>query len=274
MRRIELTNGGMVFSGIAAGPQDGELVLLLHGFPQTARAWSAQVQALGDAGWHAVAPDIRGFAAGARPGPVTEYTQDKVAADVLAFAAQLGADSFHLAGHDLGGIIAWDVACRHPDRVRTLAAASTPHLAPFAAALAAAQEQRLPPFGMFRQPGTAEHAMLDHDAAALRAGYAGLDQHRIEEDVSHFSQPGALTAALNHFRAFDFGDWRTLPDSAVPTLFAWGADDPYLARPTALATRGHVKGPYTEAELRGVAHWLPELAPAAVTELLLTHLQG
>jgi len=274
MRHIELTNDGMVFSALAAGPSDGDLVLLLHGFPQTARAWSAQVQALGDAGWHAVAPDIRGFAAGARPGSVPEYTQEKVAGDILAFAAQLGATSFHLAGHDLGGIIAWDVACRHPAQVRTVAAASTPHLAPFAAALAAGQEQRLPPFGLFRQPGVAEHTMLDHDAAALRAGYVGLDTRRIEEEVSHFSQPGALTAALNHFRAFDFDDWLALPDSTVPTVFAWGADDPYLARSTALATRGHVKAPYTEAELPGVAHWLPELAPAAVTELLLTHLQG
>jgi pimeloyl-ACP methyl ester carboxylesterase len=274
MRHIELTADGMVFSAIASGPADGELVLLLHGFPQTSRAWSAQVQALGTAGWHAVAPDLRGFAAGARPGSVQEYAQHHVAGDVLAFAAQLGADNFHLAGHDLGGIIAWDLACRHPARVRTLAVASTPHLNPFAAALQAPQEQRLPPFGLFRQPGIAEHALLDHDAAALRAGYAGLDQHRIEEDVSHFSQPGALTAALNHFRAFDFNDWLALPPAIVPTLFAWGSDDPYLARPTALATRANVKASYTEAELEGVAHWLPELAPDTVTDLLRAHLRS
>jgi pimeloyl-ACP methyl ester carboxylesterase len=274
MRRIELTADGMAFSGIASGPVSGELVLLLHGFPQTSRAWSAQVQALGADGWHAVAPDLRGFAAGARPGPVHEYAQDRVADDVLAFAAQLGADSFHLAGHDLGGIIAWDVACRHPARVRTLAVASTPHLAPFAAALQARQEQRLPPFGLFRQPGSAEHALLGHDAAALRAGYAGLDQHRIEEDISHFSQPGALTAALNHFRAFNFDDWLALPPATVPTLFAWGTDDPYLARPTALATRAHVNASYTQAELEGVAHWLPEVASDAVTDLLRTHLRS
>jgi pimeloyl-ACP methyl ester carboxylesterase len=272
MRHIELAADGMAFPGIASGPPDGELVLLLHGFPQTSRAWSAQVRALGEAGWHAVAPDLRGFAAGTRPGPVQEYAQDRVAGDVLAFATQLGADSFHLVGHDLGGIIAWDVACRHPTWVRTLAVASTPHLAPFAAALQARQEQRLPPFGLFRQAGTAEHALLDHDAAALRAGYAGLKRHRIEEDVTHFSQPGALTAALNHFRAFDFDDWLALPAATVPTLFAWGSDDPYLARTTALATRAHVKARFTQAELEGVAHWLPELAPDAVTELLRTHL--
>ncbi len=274
MRQIELPLGGMVFSGIASGPADGELVMLLHGFPQTARAWSAQVQQLGEAGWHAVAPDIRGFAPGARPELVADYAQDQVASDVLAIAAQLGADSFHLVGHDLGGIIAWDVACRHPARIRTLAVASTPHLAVFAAALHARQEQRLPPFDLFRQPGTAEHALLDGDAAALRAGYRGLDEHLIQEYVCHFSQPGALTAALNHFRAFDFADWLALPAATVPTLFTWGADDPYLARPTALATRGHVTARYTETELQGVAHWLPELAPETVTALLHAHLRS
>jgi pimeloyl-ACP methyl ester carboxylesterase len=274
MRRIELPVGGMVFSGIASGPADGELVLLLHGFPQTSRAWSAQVQALGEAGWHAVAPDIRGFATGARPAAVLDYAQDRVAGDVLAIAAYLGADRFHLAGHDLGGIIAWDVACRHPARIRTLAVASTPHLMPFAAALHARNERRLPPFDLFRQPGTAEHALLDGDAAALRAGYSGLKPHLADEYVSFFSQPGVLTAALNHFRAFDFSDWLALPPATVPTLFAWGADDPYLARSTALATRGHVTAPYTEAELEGSAHWVPEIAPDAVTALLLAHLRG
>ena len=118
----------------------------------------------------------------------------------------------------------------------------------------------------------AEHALLDNDAAALRAGYTGLDPSLIEAYVSFFSRPGALTAALNHFRAFNFGDWRALPPATMPTLFAWGADDPYLATATALATRGHVTAPYTETEMQGVAHWLPDLATDAVTALLHAHL--
>jgi len=274
MRNLELAVNGMVFTGIASGPDDGDLVLLLHGFPQTCVAWAAQVEALGQAGWHAVAPDIRGFTDGARPGTVSQYAQKVVASDVLAIAAELRAASFHLAGHDLGGIIAWDVACRHPECVRSLAVASTPHLIPFAAALRAGQEQRLPPFGLFRQPGAAEHAMLDNDAAGLRAGYRGLEAGLIERYVAHFSRPGMLTTALNHFRAFDFDDWLTLPDTTMATLFAWGADDPYLARSTALATRSHAKAGYTERELPGVGHWVPDLAADQVTGLLLQHLRG
>jgi pimeloyl-ACP methyl ester carboxylesterase len=274
MRDLEFAVNGMVFTGIASGPDDGDLVLLLHGFPQTCMAWAAQVEALGQAGWRAVAPDIRGFTDGARPGPVSQYTQDLVASDVLAIAAELKTVSFNLAGHDLGGIIAWDVACRYPQYVRTLAVASTPHLTPFAAALDAGQEQRLPPFGLFRQPGTAEHALLDNDAAALRPSYQGLPGELIERYVGYFSRPGVLTAALNHFRAFEFDDWLALPDATMPTLFTWGADDPYLARSTALATRAHVKARYTEKELPGTGHWVPDLAADQVSQLLLQHLRA
>src|SRR5277367_1529982 len=135
MDELMLTHDSLAFPAIAAGPADGDLVLLLHGFPQTAQAWSGQVEALGAVGWRAVAPDLRGFAAGALPETVDRYTQECIRADVFAMADQLGADQFHLVGHDLGGIVAWDLACRYPDRIRTLAVASTPHLAAFAAAL-------------------------------------------------------------------------------------------------------------------------------------------
>jgi pimeloyl-ACP methyl ester carboxylesterase len=272
MDTMELTYESLAFPAIGAGPADADLVLLLHGFPQTAQAWYGQVEALGAAGWRAVAPDLRGFAAGALPETVDRYTQERIRADVFAMADQLGADRFHLVGHDLGGIIAWDLACRCSDRIRTLAVASTPHLAPFAAALESRQ-QPLPPFDLFRQPGIAEQLMLADNAAALRASYSGLDPAAIDRYVTHFSSPGLLTGALNHFRAFNFADWLTLPPAPMPTLFVWGSDDPYLAESTARATREHVTGTYTEVQLNGVGHWVPELALGRLTDLLVHHLQ-
>jgi pimeloyl-ACP methyl ester carboxylesterase len=272
MDAIVLTHESLAFPAIAAGPADGDLVLLLHGFPQTAQAWNGQVEALGAAGWRAVAPDLRGFAAGALPETVGRYTQERIRADVFAMADQLGADQFHLVGHDLGGIIAWDLGCRYPDRIRTLAVASTPHLAAFAAALESRQ-QPLPPFDLFRQPGIAEQLMLADNAAALRASYSGLDPAAIDRYVTHFSSPGFLTGALNHFRAFNFADWLTLPAAPIPTLFVWGSDDPFLGQCTARATREYVTGTYTEVELSGVGHWVPELALGRLTDLLVHHLQ-
>ena len=272
MDTMVLTHESLAFPAIAAGPADGELVLLLHGFPQTARAWAGQVEALGAVGWRAVAPDLRGFAAGALPETVGRYTQECIRADVFAMADQLGADRFHVVGHDLGGIVAWDLACRYPDRIRTLAVASTPHLAAFAAALESRQ-QPLPPFELFRQPGIAEQVMLADNAAALRASYSGLDPAAIDRYVTHFSSPGYLTGALNHFRAFNYADWLTLPAAPIPTLFVWGSDDPFLAQSTARATREHVTGTYTEVQLDGVGHWVPELALGHLTDLLVRHLQ-
>jgi pimeloyl-ACP methyl ester carboxylesterase len=273
MDGLTLTNDSLIFPAIAAGPADGELVLLLHGFPQTARAWIGQVERLGTLGWRAVAPNLRGFAPSALPKEVGQYAQKCVREDVFAMADQLGADQFHLVGHDLGGIVAWDIACRYPDRIRTLAVASTPHLAAFAAGLES-QQQPLPPFELFRQPGVAEELMLADNGAALRASYSGLDPAVIVGYVEHFTSPGVLTGALNHFRAFDYNHWRALPAASIPTLFVWGSEDPYLARATAHATNEHVTGPYTELQLDGVGHWVPELARNRVTELLVDHLRS
>src|SRR5271155_5423380 len=107
MEAINVRVGELTFSGLAAGPSDGDIVILLHGFPQTARAWQGQLSRLAEAGFRAVAPDLRGFSAGARPTDTESYDLADTTADVLSIAAELGASTFHLAGHDLGGILAW-----------------------------------------------------------------------------------------------------------------------------------------------------------------------
>jgi pimeloyl-ACP methyl ester carboxylesterase len=269
---IELGIGETRFDGIAAGPKDGDLVVLLHGFPQTPRAWRRQVEALGKAGFRAVAPALRGFGPGTPPPDIADYTQPLVASDVLGIVASFGSESFHLVGHDLGGIVAWDIAGRFPEVVRTLSIASTPHLTPFALALSAGTADRLPPFELFRQAGVAEDFMLGSDAKVLRAGYAGLDDESIEEYVAHFRSPGALTAALDHFRAFEYADWLDLVPASMPTLFMWGTEDPYLAETTAKETADYATGTYQPVPLDGIGHWVPEMAGDAVTELLLAHL--
>jgi pimeloyl-ACP methyl ester carboxylesterase len=262
------------FSGLDAGPEDAPLVILLHGFPQTSRAWRAQLESLGDAGFRAVAPDLRGFADGARPPGTEQCTLAQAVDDVLTIATELGADAFHLAGHDLGGIVAWELACRAPERVRTLTVASTPHLAPFGRAILDGSAERLPPFELFRQPGVAEQLMLADGAAVLRQAYAGLAADAIEEYVGRFSAPGVLAATLAYFRAFDFAAWLQLPSCTRPTLFAWGRDDPFLAASTASATGEHVSGAFREEALDGVGHWVPELAADRMSKPMLEHLSG
>jgi pimeloyl-ACP methyl ester carboxylesterase len=273
MEEFSIPVADLTFSALASGPADGDLVVLLHGFPQTSRAWTRQLRQLGSAGYRAVAPDMRGFSEGARPAGIESYELDEATADVLKMAEHLGASEFHLAGHDLGGIVAWELACRQPERIRTLAIASTPHLAAFAKALLDPGDARIPPFEFFRQPEPApEEALLGNDAALLRAAYDGLEPEAVDHYVETFSDPATMTAALNYFRAFDFSRWLELPPAPVPTLFVWGADDPYLDPATAQATRQHVSGDYRGEELEGIGHWVPELVPESTSYLLTEHL--
>jgi pimeloyl-ACP methyl ester carboxylesterase len=274
LNELDFPVGDKLFTGLSAGPSDAPLTVLLHGFPQTSHALRWQTAHLGKAGQRAVAPDLRGHSlAGPRPPDVADYHLEAVGRDVIELAEALGHDSFHLVGHDLGGIVAWYLAAHYPERVRTLTAVSTPHLAVFAAALHDPDVTRVPPFPLFRQPApAAESIMLADGAAALQAAYAGLAAEDISFYVQAFQRPGLLTAALNYFRAIDYELWFALPRVTVPTQFVWGVEDPYLAASTARATAEHVKDSYQAHPLDGVAHWVPETAPRELARLILDHI--
>ncbi len=267
--------GGLSFRGRAVGPEDGRLVLLLHGFPQTSASWLAVMRSLADAGHRAVAFDQRGYSDGARPGPVDAYALDHLVADVMAVADDLGGHRFDLVGHDWGGAIAWAVAGAHPERVRTLTVASTPHPLAFAAALRGELGGDQPTrsgYADFFRSAEAEDFFLGNDAAALRGLHANAAPEAVEEYVRVLSQPGAMTGALNYYRATRFED---LPDPGPiesPTLYVWSTEDMALGREAAEATAGHVVGPYRFEVLEGVSHWVPEEAAEEFSRLLLAHL--
>ena len=277
IEELEVAVGGdFTFRARAAGPADGRLVLLLHGFPQTSRSWADTMTRLADAGHRAVAFDQRGYSPGARPEGVEHYGIDSLVADVLAVADDLGGHRFDLVGHDWGGVIAWHVAGRHPDRVRTLTVASTPHASAFAAALrgdlGGDQATRSGYFDLFRQVGTAEDFFLANDAAVLRGLYASFPADAQAEYVDVLTQPGGLTAALNYYRATSLGDQPPTPEITSPTLYVWSTDDGALGREAAEATGQHVTGPYRLEVIEGVSHWVPEDAAADFSRLLLEHL--
>jgi pimeloyl-ACP methyl ester carboxylesterase len=261
----------MTFTARAEGPEDGRLVLLLHGFPQTSWSWRDQLSALGDAGYRAVAFDQRGYSPGARPPQVAAYTIPDLVADVLAVADWLGGHQFDLVGHDWGGAVAWQVAGRYPERLRSLTVVSTPHPAAFTSALrdgGADQSQRSWYMEFFQQPDVPEQTFLNDDASALRALFAGDS----DEYVRVLTQPGAMTGAINWYRAASIGDVESMGDVTTPTLYVWSDNDVALGREAAEATGSHVKGPYRFEVLEGVSHWIPEEAPERLNPLLLAHL--
>ncbi len=212
-------------------------MLLLHGFPQFSLEWAAQLEALGGAGYRAVAPDQRGYAPGNQPADVHAYRADELVADVLAMLDALGWERAHLVGHDWGGSVAWHVAGRHPERVRSLTAVSTPHPRAFTAAIDSGGEQiaKSAYFASFREPGTGEEALLADDAAALREVLLRLAERRPLRRTSALGGT-TLTSALNWYRAMRRRDSEHTGVVTVPTLYVWGDADAAFSREAAEGT--------------------------------------
>lgn len=279
MDRIDVVVGPLTFDALAAGPEGAQAVLLLHGFPQTSQAWVDQLEALGAAGYRAVAFDQRGYSPRARPAAVDAYRTPELTADVIGVADALGMDRFHLVGHDWGGAVAWQVGGRHGDRVRTLTAVSTPHPAAMGMALAGQtggdQAERSSYIALFREPDSQDRLLAD-DAQVLRLLYlaSGMPAGREAPYVEALATPEALGAALNWYRAADLTLVEGLGPVRSPTMYVWSTEDPALGREAAEATASFVEGPYRFEVLEGVGHWIPEQQPDRLNALLLDHFGG
>ena len=275
--RTQIAVGAFTFDVRVAGPEDGEVVLLLHGFPQSSYEWQHQMRALGAAGFRAVAPDQRGYSPGARPPDVADYALPLLVQDVLGLADAVGAERFHVVGHDWGAAVAWAIAAAAPERVITANPVSVPHLDAFTAVLGdpdSCQPEASAYFNLFVQPDS-EDGFLADDYAQLRAVYAELDADAVAEYIRVLGTKPALGAALNWYRAnVGPGSFGREPLGAVtvPTMFTWSDADQALCIDGALLTEDYVAGPYRFEVLEGVSHWIPEVAPEALSALLLDHI--
>lgn len=275
--RIEIPVGEFVFDARAAGPADGELVLLLHGFPQTSYQWRSQLGALADAGYRAVAPDQRGYSPRARPDEVRAYGVANLVLDVLGMAAALGYDTFHLVGHDWGGGVAWGVAGVFPERAKTLTILSTPHPAALVSALEdpnSCQYAASAYFDVVTEPGVTADALQD---GAFDEGLDALPEAaRAEYERAVVSDPAAFEAAVSWYRA-NIED-RVFTGSAgaidVPTTYLWGTEDPFFCRDTAEGSAAYVTGEYRFIEVESAGHWLSDLAPEVVNQALLERVRS
>ena len=289
IERFDLTVGPFTFQARRAGPRAGRPVILLHGVPQTSACWVAQLEALGGAGYHAVAFTQRGYSPGARVDDVAAFTMDKLTGDVLAVADELGFDRFDVVGHDFGAGVAWTLAGFHADRVATVSVASVPHPAAFSSAYRSADKDdaggQHARSGYIRQiqslpRGQMEEMFLAGGGQVMRAMFAGLPEASIEEYLEIVGTPEGMRGCLDWYRAGALprepgaegvmsGDF---PDIEIPTLFVWSTDDPAIGPEGAYATEKHVKGPYTFVVLEGIDHWIPERAADQFNHALLAHL--
>jgi pimeloyl-ACP methyl ester carboxylesterase len=271
----------LTFDALVAGEPEAPLVLLLHGFAESMHCWRAQLTALSDKGYRAIAPSQRGYSPTARPDPrdAANYHIDRLMDDAMAIVEASGyADArFHLVGHDWGGSIAWALADRYPPRIASLTVLSRPHPNSFNRALQMPdgdQAHRSRHHKAFLEPGAADMVLAD-DAKWLRARLAanGMPQAAIAEHLSVLGNKGAMEAALAWYRAR--GAIRgPLGPIRVPTLYIWGDADDTVGRPAAEGTVDFIAAPYRFEVLSGVGHFAADQAPERVSELLLEHLRA
>jgi pimeloyl-ACP methyl ester carboxylesterase len=229
----------------------------------------------GAAGYRVVAPDQRGYSAGARPAQVERYALPALVGDVIAIADALGGHRFHLVGHDWGAAVAWQVAGRHQDRLRSLTILSVPHPKAFGRALSgedgADQSARSSYIDFFRSDGAAE-AFTQNGGEGLRNLYAMTGLTDVEPYVERLLEPGAMQAALNWYRAASLTDVDALGEITMPTMFVWSTEDAALGPDAAHWTEEYVAGPYHFEVLEGIGHWIAESAPDRLNALLVEHL--
>jgi len=261
----------------------GPLVILLHGFPEHWYAWRHQIPALAAAGFRVLAPDMRGYNLSEKPRGVRHYRLDVLARDVAELVRHAGAERAHVVGHDWGGLVAWWVAISHPEVVERLVVLNAPHPAVLPRRLFMKGQLWKSRYILFFQlPGLAEKRFAAGDFAILR-GYLRRDpvrpgafsEEEIQTYVEAIRRPGALTAALNYYRAA----FRAAPRLVlrarrrieVPVLLIWGERDRYLGLHLLEGTERWVPDLRVE-RIPEASHWVQADAPAKVNELLLGHL--
>jgi pimeloyl-ACP methyl ester carboxylesterase len=261
---------GLEFRTRVAGLKNpGPAVLMLHGFPESSHMWTPLLEAAARAGHRAAAFDQRGYSPGARPQAVAGYRRAELEADVLAVADALGFERFHLVGHDWGAVVGWGIAAGHPDRVRTFTALSIPHPAALLATTSG------PPLyiRLFRVPGLMETVMGFGGFALLDAMMGQVPAEQVAEYRAILSEPGAMTAAFDWYRALDPQDNGSLGPVSRPVLYVFGNGDMpvFVGEAPRAAQEALLTGPYRSVEL-DAGHWLIEERPDAVVDATLAHL--
>ena len=278
-RITEFERDGLVFDVVDAGPLDGPVVVLLHGFPERNTCWRDVTPILNAAGLRTIAPDQRGYSPRARPKRRRDYVVDELAADIATLielaqqrSLEAGGDGgkVHLVGHDWGAMVGWMLAAKHADLVATYTAFSVPHPAAFVRAIAGRQALKSWYMAAFNLPVLPE---LLGATGRMRGMLRGTGMTRA--DVARFQREiveyGALPGGLGYYRALPFGLLGLREDLTVhlPTTMVWSDGDTALDRRGPEQTAKSCTGPYEYVELAGVTHWIPTQAPEAAAETIL-----
>ena len=269
MNHIKIKARGFTFDALSDGPEDGPLLLLLHGLPRTSWEWHHQIPKLAETGFRTIAPDMRGYSPGARPEGKRAYVVREFVKDTLAIADELGwADRpFHLMGTSIGATIAWILAAKYPKRVATLACINQTHPMAVAEVLTtkAADKQRggYAYFSEFRKEGK-ESENFEGILERIALPTEETDPYR-----EAIGSQEALRAVFNWYRVLTIPPVKPV---VMPTLFIWPQNVLNVSREAAEANANYVKGPYRFEILEFAKNFALQMEPEKITRLLLEHL--
>ena len=274
MATKSITANGLTFSVTDVGPADGTPVVLLHGFPDRGSMWHNQIDALSEAGYRVVAPDLRGFGDSDAPEGADQYNLLFLVGDVTGILDALGIDKVHVVGHDWGAALAWTFATFAADRVLSLTAVSVGHPSAFSSA---GVEQRQKSWYMlaFQHVGVAEEMVMHDDFAFFDQWGEGGQEKQWAQDLS---RPGRLTAALNWYRAnvppesLLATTRLELPPVTVRTMGVWSDGDEALTEAQMKNSADYVAGGFRFERISGISHWIPTAAAGQLNALLLDFL--
>ncbi len=280
MRFTRRVCGDVTLNVAEAGPENGPLVILLHGFPEFWYGWRYQIGALVAAGYRVVVPDQRGYNTSDKPKGVANYDLDKLGDDVVALAAHYTGEPFNLVGHDWGAVAAWWTATRTPEKIRKLAVLNCPHPAIWRQAMDHDPVQRKASWYVraFQVPFLPEALMHAGNfralVGALREAKAPLPEDEADKYRAAWKQPGALTGMVNWYRAILRHKFVPIAPGSiqVPVQIVWGQQDRYALPALAEASRALC----SDARLTflpDATHWVAHDEPARVNEILLEFLR-
>ena len=274
MREIEIEVRGLIFQALADGPEEGPLVILLHGLPRNRWEWHHQIPEVAKKGFRVIAPDLRGFCPGARPKEVKAYHLEEYAQDILEIADASGRPgcSFHLMGTSIGANMAWWLAARHSDRIASLVCINIPHpgaLAEGRSKTKTKAEGQAEKFNYIR-----EAAKEGNERKMFEAMLAtqGVSPEESEPYRKALDDDEALRAVYNFYRAIPLWMGERLAPVSMPTLFIWPTGSQNVASASIEANANWVEGSYRLEIIENVHQPALQAAPERLTPLILEHL--
>lgn len=267
--------GELSFDLIDSGPLEGEAVVLLHGFPETAQCWDQVRVQLNASGFRTFAPNQRGYSLDARPEGRQAYRMQELLQDLDLLIDQIN-QPVHLVGHDWGAIVAWEYAMHYPKKLKNLVVLSVPHPGAFLRALLASDQLFKSYYiGLFQLPKLPE--LLFEKFPKIGLGLlknSGMTKQQLEIFKTEMLEQGRLSYSLNWYRALPFNArFQRFDPVTVPTLFIGGTQDVAISDAGIKLNQRYVQAPYREVMLEA-NHWLPVQQAAVVSQLILGQIQA